>query len=135
MAEEPQGMQEVIKVFVGCDPNDCDLEQMMVLDYSIRKHCSLPVEIHWMQLSRDPQSFWYSNPAQLPGWRGWSVSAVALAVVSLGFLVPVAQLLAWSWQSRAALPDGCHHRGSRKATASINRNGKRSSPIPRRASG
>ena len=28
---------EVIKVFVGCDPNNCDLEQMMVLDYSIHK--------------------------------------------------------------------------------------------------
>lgn len=69
MAEEPQGMQEVIKVFVGCDPNDCDLEQMMVLDYSIRKHCSMPVEIHWMQLSRDPQSFWHANPAQQQGWR------------------------------------------------------------------
>ena len=29
---------DVIKVFVGCDPNNCDLEQMMVLDYSIRKY-------------------------------------------------------------------------------------------------
>ncbi len=62
-------MQEAIKVFVGCDPNDCDLEQMMVLDYSIRKHTSLPVDIHWMQLSRDPQSFWYSDPQQRLGWR------------------------------------------------------------------
>ena len=62
-------MPETIQVFVGCDPNDCDLEQMMVLDYSIRKHCSQPVEIHWMQLSRDPQSFWYANPEQQQGWR------------------------------------------------------------------
>ncbi len=62
-------MLETIEVFVGCDPNDCDLEQMMVLDYSIRKHCSQPVNIHWMQLSRDPQSFWYSNPEQQQGWR------------------------------------------------------------------
>lgn len=62
-------MTETIRVFVGCDPNDCDLEQMMVLDYSIRKHCSQPVEIYWMQLSRDPQSFWYSNPEQQQGWR------------------------------------------------------------------
>lgn len=41
----------------------------------------------------------------LRGWRGLAVSALALGVVALGFLVPVAQLLAWSWQSRAALPD------------------------------
>ena len=57
-----------IKVFVGCDPNNCDLEQMMVLDYSIHKYTSLPVEIVWMQLSRDPQSFWYSNPEAGEGW-------------------------------------------------------------------
>jgi hypothetical protein len=62
-------MLETIQVFVGCDPNDCDLEQMMVLDYSIRSRCSQPVNIHWMQLSRDPQSFWYSNPQQQQGWR------------------------------------------------------------------
>ena len=41
----------------------------------------------------------------LNGWRGWAVSAFAAVVVALGFLVPVAQLLAWSWQSRAVLPD------------------------------
>lgn len=62
-------MSETLQVFVGCDPNDCDLEQMMVLEYSIRKHCSQPVTLHWMQLSRDPQSFWYANPPQQQGWR------------------------------------------------------------------
>ncbi|MGP9713557.1 glycosyltransferase [Psychrobacter sp. AOP22-C1-22] len=60
---------EVIKVFVGCDPNNCDLEQMMVLDYSIHKHTSLPVEIVWMQLSRNPDSYWYSNPETGEGWN------------------------------------------------------------------
>jgi len=59
---------DTIKVFVGCDPNNCDLEQMMVLDYSIHKYTSLPVEIVWMQLSRDPKSFWYSNPDKNEGW-------------------------------------------------------------------
>ena len=63
-----------IKVFVGCDPNNCDLEQMMVLDYSIKKHTSMPVEIVWMQLSRDPNSYWYSNPETGEGWNtiNWS---------------------------------------------------------------
>lgn len=60
---------ETIKIFVGCDPNNCDLEQMMVLDYSIKKHTSQPVEIVWMQLSRDPNSFWYSNPQMGEGWN------------------------------------------------------------------
>lgn len=61
--------QDTIKVFVGCDPNNCDLEQMMVLDYSIHKHTKLPVEIVWMQLSRDPNSYWYSNPETGEGWN------------------------------------------------------------------
>lgn len=60
---------DTIRVFVGCDPNNCDLEQMMVLDYSIHKHTSLPVEIVWMQLSRDPDSYWYSNPETSEGWN------------------------------------------------------------------
>lgn len=41
----------------------------------------------------------------LAGWRGVAVSALAATVVALGFVVPVAQLLSWSWQSRASLPD------------------------------
>lgn len=60
---------ENIKVFVGCDPNNCDLEQMMVLEYSIRKHTQHAVDIIWMQLSSDPNSPWYTNPESLEGWR------------------------------------------------------------------
>lgn len=60
---------DTIRIFVGCDPNNCDLEQMMVLDYSIRKHTSSPIEIVWMQLSRDPNSYWYSNPEKGEGWN------------------------------------------------------------------
>lgn len=60
---------DTIKVFVGCDPNNCDLEQMMVLDYSIRKHTQQAVEIIWMQLSRDQNSVWFSNPQTKEGWR------------------------------------------------------------------
>jgi hypothetical protein len=58
-----------IRIFVGCDPNDCDLEQMMVLDHSLHQHASEPLEIHWMRLSGDPASPWYSEPAQGRGWR------------------------------------------------------------------
>ncbi|NKF23608.1 glycosyl transferase [Solimonas marina] len=58
-----------VKIFAGCDPNDCDLEQMMVLEHSVRKRSSLPVEIEWMRLSRDPASHWYSDPSRGEGWR------------------------------------------------------------------
>ena len=51
-------LDQPIKIFIGCDPNNSDLEQMMVLDYSLHKHTSEPVEIIWMQLSRDPSSVW-----------------------------------------------------------------------------
>ena len=61
--------QTPIKIFVGCDPNNCDLEQMMVLDYSIKKHTNAPYEIIWMQLSKDPNSFWYSDPEKGEGWN------------------------------------------------------------------
>ena len=61
---------ETVRVFVGCDPNDCDLEQMMVLEHSLRKRASLPVDICWMRLSRDRRSPWYSDPgASGEGWQ------------------------------------------------------------------
>lgn len=62
-------LDQPIKLFIGCDPNNSDLEQMMVLDYSLHKHTSEPVEIIWMQLSRDPSSIWYSNPQTGEGWH------------------------------------------------------------------
>lgn len=65
MTSEP-----TIRIFAGCDPNDCDLEQMMVFEHSVRRRASLPVEIEWMRLSRDPQSHWYSQPGAADGgWR------------------------------------------------------------------
>jgi hypothetical protein len=57
----------MIRVFVGCDPNHCDAESQAVLEWSIVKHASEPVEIEWMKLSRDPESFWYSDSGK--GWR------------------------------------------------------------------
>ncbi len=60
---------DVVRIFVGCDPRDCDLEQMMVLDYSLRKHASLPLDLRWMRLSPSAASPWYSRPETLDGWR------------------------------------------------------------------
>jgi len=58
-----------IKVFVGCDPNNCDLEQLMVLEYSVRKHTQNNVEFIWMQLSNDINSPWFSDQIHNLGWR------------------------------------------------------------------
>lgn len=42
---------------------------------------------------------------RLRGWRGWAVTSVATSAVVLGFALPVARLAAWSWETRATLPD------------------------------
>ncbi len=75
---------DVARVFVGCDPNDCDLEQMMVLEYSLRKHASIPVHIEWMRLSRDPNSFWYSNGEG----EGWHTERWATPFSALRWSIP-----------------------------------------------
>ena len=71
-SERPMGTamsKETVRIFVGCDPNNCDLEQMMVLDYSVHKHARQPVVITWMQLSHDPHSAWYSDQETGSGWH------------------------------------------------------------------
>ncbi|CAI2501132.1 glycosyl transferase [Serratia ficaria] len=75
---------DIARVFVGCDPNDCDLEQMMVLEYSLRKHASIPVQIEWMRLSRDPADFWYSNAAG----EGWTTECWATPFSAFRWGIP-----------------------------------------------
>lgn len=65
----PNLQADVVRIFVGCDPNDCDLEQMMVLDYSLHRHATLPLEIHWMRLSTNCSSPWYSDARSGRGWQ------------------------------------------------------------------
>lgn len=62
----------MIRVFVGCAPNGEDAESQAVFEYTLRSHASLPVQITWMALSRDPKSPFYSDGAK--GWQtgGWS---------------------------------------------------------------
>ncbi|MBE7209848.1 MAG: glycosyl transferase, partial [Gluconacetobacter diazotrophicus] len=62
-------MSDAVRIFVGCDPNDCDLEQMLVLDASLRRRTSLPLDITFMRLSRDPGSPWFSDPDAGHGWN------------------------------------------------------------------
>ncbi|KFN50962.1 hypothetical protein P873_04985 [Arenimonas composti TR7-09 = DSM 18010] len=42
---------------------------------------------------------------RLRGWRGWAVTAAAALTLVLGFVLPLARLLWWSWRARAALPE------------------------------
>ena len=50
--------EDRIKLFVGVDPNGCDAESQMVLEYTAKKNSSLPVDITWMQHSNNPESIW-----------------------------------------------------------------------------
>lgn len=63
----------MIRIFIGCPANNEDLESQAVLEWTLRKHASLPLDIIWMKLSRDPQSFWYSD-GKGNGWvtKGWA---------------------------------------------------------------
>lgn len=59
----------MIRLAVACDPNHCDAESQTVLEWSVVKYTSRPVEITWIKLSRDPEAYGY-------GWRteNWATS-------------------------------------------------------------
>lgn len=81
-------MSERIRIFVGCCTNNEDLESQSVLEWSLRKHHPIDdLDIEWMQLSRDPSSFWYSDPAR---GRGWNTSEWATPFSPFRFAVPAA---------------------------------------------
>lgn len=68
-----------IRIFVGCAPNGEDAESQAVLEYTLRKNASQPVEIVWMRLSRDPASFWHGFDTErwatpFSGFR-WAIPA------------------------------------------------------------
>ncbi len=58
-----------VRIFIGVSGNNEDLEFQSVLHYSLEKYASEPLDITWMRLSRDPSSFWYSDPQKKLGWR------------------------------------------------------------------
>jgi hypothetical protein len=65
----------MIRLFVGCSANGEDAEAQAMLEYTLRKHHPADdIELHWMMLSHDPQSSWYSNPKKNEGWntKGWA---------------------------------------------------------------
>jgi hypothetical protein len=61
---------EVVRIFIGCGANNEDLEFQSVLHYTLEKYASMPLDITWMRLTRNPKSFWYAEPQHDRG--GWS---------------------------------------------------------------
>lgn len=54
-------MSDTIRLFVGTSARNEDLEAEMVLEYSARKHCSVPLAITWMRQAKSgPWSGWLS---------------------------------------------------------------------------
>jgi hypothetical protein len=82
-------MTESVRIFVGCPANNEDLECQAVLDYSLRKRASQPLDITWMMLSRDPESFWFSDPRSTPR-RGWNTKTWATPFSPLRWGIPAA---------------------------------------------
>lgn len=56
----------MIRLFIGAPPDGTDAECQAVIEYTLRKYASEPLDIHWMILSRDRNSPYYSN-----GTSGW----------------------------------------------------------------
>ena len=57
----------MIRLFVGTDGTNCDLESQMVLEYSVRKHASQPVQIVWMQqAAQGPYAGWRCASGRTP---------------------------------------------------------------------
>lgn len=73
-------MTDPIRIFIGTSANDEDLEFMATAHYTLEKHASRPLDITWMCLSRDPASFWFSDPKSKRGWQtqGWATPFSAL---------------------------------------------------------
>lgn len=62
-------MSDRIRIFIGAGARGEDAEAQAVLEYTIKKHSSLPVDITWMQLSTDTTSPFYSAPDIGEGWH------------------------------------------------------------------
>jgi hypothetical protein len=69
---------ERIRLFVGADCNNSDLESQAVLEWSVRKYASLPVDITWMQVaSTGPWSGWQTASMRTPFTHfRWSIPDV-----------------------------------------------------------
>ncbi len=70
-------MTDTVKLFVGCSSNGEDAESQAVLEYTVKRNSSLPVDITWMKQTHDDTSpffGWATNTWATPfsGFR-WAV--------------------------------------------------------------
>ncbi len=57
---------DTVRLFVGASVND-DVESQIVLEFSARKHCSIPLEITWMQqAAKGPYAGWKCGSGRTP---------------------------------------------------------------------
>lgn len=69
--------RDAIRVFVGADCHNGDLESQAVLEYTARQYASLPLEIVWMQNGRGPWAGWQTASARTPFTHfRWSIPSV-----------------------------------------------------------
>lgn len=80
-----------IRVFVGCSANGEDAESQAVLEYTLRKHASRPVELTWMKQTHDRKSFWH----------GWNTSSWSTPFTGFRWGIPAA----CKYQGRAIYMD------------------------------
>ncbi len=68
----------MIRLFMGCDGANCDLESQMVAEYTARKYCSEPLDITWMhQAATGPYSGWRCGSGRTPfSHFRWSLPAM-----------------------------------------------------------
>jgi hypothetical protein len=71
-------MSDRIQLYVGVAPNGEDAESQMVLEYTARKHSSLPIDIHWMK---------HSNEGI---WSGWESGTWATPFSGFRWAIPEA---------------------------------------------
>lgn len=83
---------DVIQIYVGVAANNEDLESQSVLEYTLRKYSSLPVNITWMKLSRSQTSPFYCDPKNDTGWKGWRTDLWSTPFSGFRWAVPA---LAW----------------------------------------
>lgn len=69
-----------VRIFVGASAGGEDAEACLVCEASLRRRTSLPIEVEWLALSRDPASSLYSDPKTEAGWQTarWATPWTAL---------------------------------------------------------